>query len=150
LLTINILAGKRRKVVPTIYRTIYSCTFRGGYTAAGSQFFTVIALESCLYFCLVTVAERPFETMRIGHGFGQFLNKTPKGNNGSVMALGFSSLKTPIASLVRLTDLAQVACVIASSAMAQAPTSWTESVQGEGRQAASAAFCCSFIARINA
>ncbi len=102
-----------------------------------------------MFFCLVPVPERPFETMRIGHGFGQFLNKTPKGNNGSVMAFGFSSLKTPIASLVRLTDLTQVACVFASSAMALAPTNWTKTAQHEDQGQASAAVCSSFALGIN-
>lgn len=53
-------------VIPTIYLTAYSCTFGGGYTTAGAQFVTTTALKSCLYFCLVPVPERPFETVRIG------------------------------------------------------------------------------------
>ena len=75
------------------------------------------------------VVAGPIETVRIGHGFGQFLNKAPKGNNGSVMAWGFSSLKTPIASLVRLTDLTQVVCVPAISPVDQSTTNWTKTVQ---------------------
>jgi hypothetical protein len=91
----------------------------------------------------VPVVAGPIETVRIGHGFGQFLNKAPKGNNGSVMAWGFSSLKTPIASLVRLADLTQVACVIASPPVDQSTTNWTKTVQQQEQKGPGAAFCSS-------